>query len=319
MIDQVAEVFRDRRDDPDYQVAVAVQVKVSGEAALPVKPAQVLEDGGVFSTHEVMPAKESGLSTFIDGVQQWVMVGYFRTVPLLWGLTTAVAMVRVDRRMKVWGISGDEFLYAPRSRIDVSVWESRGVKIYDTDSRVRGDTSEHFRKAALRSVQMVRESTENILADQWQHSDDRGDSWLAIDGRLDIKISQAVGIVKSHRSQKFGSDDHLKVMNLPHQHRTSVFRIEGYLTSPATRSWYLRLHPRRPWEDWQRGLIRLEVEDTDEAAALAGLISGWLLQERQVVCDRDARWDRMIYPIFSCEQFGKTLSPSRVYLEAMLR
>ena len=112
-----------------------------------------------------------------------------------------------------------------------------------------------------------------------------------------------VAISKSHSILPFDGADLEQYLRLPCAHRSSVY-------APATRSlgpvraWGLRLWP---WEgkDLLHGLVRVEVAPANESTERANEISRWILAERAPVSAPDRRWDRLLYGIYSVEQYLK--------------
>jgi hypothetical protein len=67
-------------------------------------------------------------------------------------------------------------------------------------------------------------------------------------------------------------------------------------------AWGLRLWP---WEgkDLLHGLVRVEVAAANGSSETADAISQWLLAERAPLSLPDRRWDRLLYGIYSVEQY----------------
>jgi hypothetical protein len=113
-----------------------------------------------------------------------------------------------------------------------------------------------------------------------------------------------VAVSKSHSILPFEGTDLEVYLRLPQGHRSSIY-------APATRSlapvhaWGLRLWP---WEgkDLLHGLVRVEVAPATGSPEMADLISRWILAERAPVSAPDRRWDRLLYGVYSVEQYLKT-------------
>ena len=86
-------------------------------------------------------------------------------------------------------------------------------------------------------------------------------------------------------------------------HRSSIYAPATRSIAPV-RAWGLRLWP---WEgkDLLHGLIRVEVAPANGSTEPADEISRWILAERGPVSAPDRRWDRLLYGIYSVEQYLK--------------
>jgi hypothetical protein len=160
---------------------------------------------------------------------------------------------------------------------------------------------------AAQHVNHWRESIERELAERWCQAPE---GWLLVDGNLTISqhltnCERAIGLIKSHRTRFFDGDAARTVLDLKVGERTSLF--EPRRRNFTVRSFYLRLRPHDQ-RDIFWGLVRVELART-HTAAMADVISGWLLAETAPVSLPDARWDRLIYPIRDCEQFLRARAP----------
>jgi hypothetical protein len=88
---------------------------------------------------------------------------------------------------------------------------------------------------------------------------------------------------------------------LPPGHRSSIYEPRTRTLAPV-RAWALRLWP---WEgkDLLHGLVRIEVAPAHGTTVSANSISQWILSERAPVSAPDRRWDRLLYGIYSVEQY----------------
>ena len=82
-------------------------------------------------------------------------------------------------------------------------------------------------------------------------------------------------------------------------------------------SWYLRIRPN-DGQDLYFGLMRIEVAASERTLEMADEISRWLLAERSPLSLPDLRWDKMIYPIRDCEQYLKSMAPTKTMLESSM-
>jgi hypothetical protein len=175
--------------------------------------------------------------------------------------------------------------------------------------------------AARKKVSGARERLERGVTSEWLAASDEGKDWLLVDGSLTGDYDQyaepnMVGVVKSHQTQYFPMEEQRKILGLPVGQRSGVFIPRGR-RRPEVYSWYLRLRPN-DGQDVHFGLVRIEAAKCERTLAMADEISRWLLAERSPLSLPDARWDRMIYPIRDCEQYLRSLAPSRTMLDAAL-
>jgi hypothetical protein len=116
-----------------------------------------------------------------------------------------------------------------------------------------------------------------------------------------------VGVVKSHRTIYVGDRALETVLALRRGERSSVLRITTHGRN-AVHSWYLRLRDPEG-RDVLWGLVRVEVAATaDDPGARADEVSRWVLAEAAPSSLPDARWDKMVYGIRSCEDLLKTIT-----------
>jgi hypothetical protein len=60
------------------------------------------------------------------------------------------------------------------------------------------------------------------------------------------------------------------------------------------------------------GLVRIEARAAPATPVEATARSAWLLEERAPAATRDARWDRLLYPIHDVERYLLTRIPRDV-------
>ena len=137
---------------------------------------------------------------------------------------------------------------------------------------------------------------------------DRSDGWLLVDGSLSVSPRWAadprmVAISKSHSILPFDGADLEQYLRLPCGHRSSVYAPATRSLAPV-RAWGLRLWP---WEgkDLLHGLVRVEVAPDNGSPERASAISRWIMAERAPVSAPDRRWDRLLYGMYSVEQYLK--------------
>ncbi len=134
----------------------------------------------------------------------------------------------------------------------------------------------------------------------------RSDAWLVVDGALSDSPrwsadDRMVAISKSHSILPFDGDDLERYLRLPPGCRSSVYQPKTRTLAPVY-AWGLRLWP---WEgkDLLHGLVRVEVAAANGSSETADAISQWLLAERTPLSLPDRRWDRLLYGIYSVEQY----------------
>jgi hypothetical protein len=113
-----------------------------------------------------------------------------------------------------------------------------------------------------------------------------------------------VAISKSHSILPFDGEELERYLRLPAGHRSSVYAPETRTLAPV-RAWGLRLWS---WQgkDLLHGLIRVEVAPANGSSESADALSRWILAERAPVSAPDRRWDRLLYGIYSVEQYLKS-------------
>ena len=155
------------------------------------------------------------------------------------------------------------------------------------------------------ALDQARGALEVVVGDRYRAG---SDGWLVLDGSLAVSPRWAgdprmVAISKSHSILPFDGADLEQYLRLPCAHRSSVYAPATRSLAPV-RAWGLRLWP---WEgkDLLHGLVRVEVAPANESTERANEISRWILAERAPVSAPDRRWDRLLYGIYSVEQYLK--------------
>ena len=295
-------------------IAPAIEPKVL--PSKPVEPAGTVVDVG--------EGKAGRLAFFMDGVERSSTPCFFSMVPVVYGYTAVVIRARgADRRMATSRQFSGEALYLPYHLVDSGDLQRSGMATSDTsDGEVR--TDEHpmmLLDAARKRISGDRDRLESEITSQWLAEFAGRDEWLLVDGSLtgryaDHESPNIVGVVKSHQTQYFPWEEQRKVLALNAGERTGVF-IPGGRKRAEVYSWYLRLHPNQG-RDLYFGLIRVEAAKCDRTLDMADEISRWLLAERCPLSLPDSRWDRMIYPIYDCEQYLKSRAPTRIVMDACM-
>jgi hypothetical protein len=241
---------------------------------------------------------------YLDGVQRSEVVGYAGSAPIVVAEIAAAVRERHDRRLQtVLEERRTLVLARPEAiaRAGDALGQMERVSLPD-------DEPPHPIRdlvQAARALDRSRGALEILLGDRYRL---RSDGWLLVDGSLSESPRWAadprmVAISKSHSILPFEREDLELYLRLPVGHRSSVYAPETRSLAPV-RAWGLRLWA---WEgkDLLHGLIRVEVAPTNASSESADAISRWILTERAPVSAPDRRWDRLVYGIYSVEQYLK--------------
>lgn len=282
-------------------------------------PAVELVEDGELQVHPLSPGAPPDAVAFLDGIQQWKVVGYDGVRPIAVAYVAA-AVRRRDRdgRLRTAHWEARELVLAAPESLDEARRQAiaaAGLEILvaevDAGGAGAGQPGQAL-ETLRREVMRARQSLERDLG---QRAAERlgEDEWLVVDGQLAISAAlarhpRAIGVIKSHGAQ-FLEGRHLeRALTVPAAHRTSVFRVHGGHGRTEVDSWYLRLWP---WEgrDLYYGLLRIEVARGPDPGTRAPGISGWLLAERATLSAPDARFDRLLYPIRDVETYLRSRAP----------
>jgi hypothetical protein len=278
------------------------------------EPGAELVEGDAVEVHPVAPAA-SPPASFLDGIEQWKVVGYDGVLPIVRAYVAAAVRRRgVDRRLRTAFEAVRDFAIAPLAGM---VPERRRALTEHCPDVVEISIEEGMQPGRLlelarRAVDSARQALERDLAERCLARLGEAE-WLVVDGLLSVsgKLAghpRALGVIKSHGAQFFTGSDLERALTVPAGHRTSVFRARGGHARNEVYSWYLRLWP---WEgnDLLYGLLRIEARAAAATIAGADATSGWLLAERAPIATPDARWDRLLYPIHDVETYLKARAP----------
>jgi len=200
----------------------------------------------------------------------------------------------------------------------------------------------YFRKLHMkwnvRNRALLEKRTFDLLAEYLSKREIANDlmDFCVLDGTLtDVRgkiLLNAVGVIKSHRMRFLDSKKHNKAFQLPSFCRTPVFLLgpndessiesdlgkRNFIKVSNRASWYLRIRVMEHFiPSW--GLLRIEIDPKilpnkgsaelwDEAdSLLVNAISQKLIEERYPTSHPDTRWANLLYPIFKCEQYLKSL------------
>ncbi len=252
---------------------------------------------------------------FLDGIEQWRVVGYAGVTPIVRAYVAAAIRLRgADRRPRTIAEDASELAITRLDRLPAAVrgaLEGTGIRVVEISA---DDAAQPARAlpAARVEVQKARAALERRLAEQ-RLSGLGSDQWLVVDGVLSDSATlsahpRALGVVKSHGAQYFEGAELERALTLPALHRTSVFRPKSRGARREIYSWYVRLWP---WEgnDLLYGLLRVEARAHPDTVALAPRVSAWLVDERAPLATPDRRWDRLLYPIHDVETYLRVRAP----------
>jgi hypothetical protein len=239
---------------------------------------------------------------YLDGVQRSEVIGYAGSAPIVVAEIAAAVRERHDRRLHtVLEERRTLVLGRPNAiaRAGDALGQMEQVSLPDDEPPhpVRDLVQ------AARALDRSRGALEILLGGRYRS---RSDGWLLVDGSLSESPGWAadgrmVAISKSHSILPFEGDDLELYLRLPVAHRSSVYAPETRSLAPV-RAWGLRLWS---WEgkDLLHGLIRVEVAPANGSSEVADAISRWILTERAPLSAPDRRWDRLLYGVYSVEQY----------------
>ncbi|HEX7337882.1 MAG TPA: hypothetical protein VF252_11815 [Gemmatimonadales bacterium] len=269
-----------------------------------IRPARLVE-GTSLQALPLGPGQEwSGTLAYLDGVQRSEVVAYAGAAPIVAGEIAAAVRERKDRRL---------YTVAEERRMVVvgrpAALESAGEALSGLDSvALPDDEPTHPLRDLINAAEALdraRGALEVAVGDRYRsHSN----GWLIVDGSLSESPRWAldprmVAISKSHSILPFEGADLERYLRLPPGHRSSIYAPATRSLAPV-RAWGLRLWP---WEgkDLFHGLLRVEVAPANGTSESADVISRWILAERAPVSAPDRRWDRLLYGVYSVEQYLK--------------
>ena len=269
-----------------------------------IRPARLTE-GKALRTIAFGPQEDwPDTVAYLDGIQRSEIVGYAGSAPLFVAELAAAVRERRDRRLQTV-VEARRTVVLARPAALAAAGDALGptetIPLPDSDP---GHPIRDLLNAG-EALDQERAALEIVVGGRYR---DRSDGWLVVDGPLSVDTEWAedprmVAISKSHSILPFEGDDLEQYLRLPCGHRSSVF-------APATRSlasvraWGLRLWP---WEgkDLLYGLVRVEVAPSNGSTERADAISRWIMADRAPVSAPDRRWDRLLYGMYSVEQYLK--------------
>ena len=275
-------------------------------------------EAGELRVHPLDDARPLALGavSFLDGIEQWRVVGYGGITPIVRAHAAAAIRRRgPDRRLRTVAEAAEEVAITRLDRLPAGVrraLEAADVRVLDFPAEDAGQPARALAAARL-EVQKARAALERRLAEQRLRAL-AADEWLVVDGVLSDSAAlsehpRALGVVKSHGAQYFEGAELERALTLPDAHRTGVFRPKVRGAGRDIYSWYVRLWP---WEgnDLLYGLLRLEARAHPDTLALAAPIAAWVRSQRAPIATPDRRWDRLLYPIHDVETYLRARAPS---------
>lgn len=269
-----------------------------------IRPARLVE-GTSLRAIPLGPAEEwpSPLA-YLDGVQRSEVVAYAGAAPIVAGEIAAAVRERKDRRLST---VAEERRFVVLGR--AAALQSAGDALSGLDPiALPDDEPTHPLRDlinAAEALDRVRGALEVAVGDHYRS---RSSGWLIVDGLLSESPRWAVdpkmiAISKSHSILPFEGADLECYLRLPAGHRSSIYAPATRSLAPV-RAWGLRLWP---WEgkDLLHGLVRVEVAPENGSTGQADMISRRILAERAPVSAPDRRWDRLLYGVYSVEQYLK--------------
>lgn len=324
-----AAYLRTAPDRDHYHVVNRSELAAEEGAFAPQEPklqllARVVEGDGELRARAVETRDGTRFTHFLDGIERQGAKCYYRRLfPMLHYFTAAVIRRRGEGRlMSTWNWQQKESLYLPGGYFDTSDLARRVSLelVMEADGKPIEPNPGLMALRCRERAQRDRESLETALLAHWTHDfSGSREHWLLVDGSLayvEERHPNVVGLIKSHETQYFPAEEQIRILSLAAGERSSVFQVRRGGGSPPL-TWYLRLRPNEG-RDVYFGLVRLEIADVPGAMDRVDDISGWVLAERLPLSLPDGRWDRLLYPIRDCEQFLRSIAPSRVMMEAAM-
>ena len=241
---------------------------------------------------------------FLDGIQRSEIIGYAGSAPVFIAQLAAAVRERRSRRLQTV-VEARRTVVLARPSALVAAGEAlaslESVPLPDTDPPY---PLRDFLNAT-EALDQERGALEIVVGTRYRN---QSDGWLVVDGTLSVSPQWAedarmVAISKSHSILPFDGADLEQYLRLPCGHRSSVFTPATRSLAPV-RAWGLRLWP---WDgkDLLYGLVRVEVAPCNGSTEVADRISRWILADRAPVSAPDRRWDRLLYGMYSVEQYLK--------------
>jgi hypothetical protein len=269
-----------------------------------IRPARVTEGHALRTIPVGAPEDWPESVAYLDGIQRSEIIGYAGSAPLFGAELAAAVRERRNRRLHTVVEARRTVILARPSAL------AAGRDALETVEAIPlpdSDPAHPLRDLlnAGEALDQARGALEIVVGRRYRSS---SDCWLVVDGTLGVSEDWAedprmVAISKSHSILPFEGTDLEQYLRLPCGHRSSVFAPAARSLAPV-RAWGLRLWP---WDgkDLLYGLIRVEVAPCNGSTEQADAISRWIMADRAPVSAPDRRWDRLLYGMYSVEQYLK--------------
>jgi hypothetical protein len=269
-----------------------------------IRPARLTEGPTLRTISFGSPEDWPESVAYLDGIQRSEIIAYAGSAPVFVAELAAAVRERRDRRLRTVVEARRTVVLARPVALSAAGDAVAGIEaipLPDTDPA-------HPLRDLLNAGEALdreRGALEIVVGARYRSGSDR---WLVIDGTLSVSTlwaedSRMVAISKSHSILPFEGADLEQYLRLPCGHRSSVFAPVTRSLAPV-RAWGLRLWP---WEgkDLLYGLVRVEVAPSNGSTEQADAISRWIMADRAPVSAPDRRWDRLLYGMYSVEQYLK--------------
>jgi hypothetical protein len=267
-----------------------------------IQPARLVE-GACLESIAVRPGSAPPQPiAFLDGIQRSEVVAYAGASPIVVAEIAAAARERRERRLHTVLEDRRRVVLA---RPDALLAAGETLAAFEPVP-LDNDEAPHPIRDLVHAIRALDQRRRALVLDVGHRYRAQSQGWLVVDGALSesprwAADSRMVGVSKSHSILPFEGQDLERYLRLPAGHRSSVYEPRTRTLAPV-RAWALRLWP---WEgkDLLHGLVRIEVALEHGSTERANAISQWILAERTPVSAPAHRWDRLLYGIYSVEQY----------------
>ena len=272
-----------------------------------IRPARLTEGPALRTIAFGSPECWPDAVAYLDGVQRSEIIGYAGSAPLFVAELAAAVRERRNRRLQTIVEARRTVVLARPAALAAAgeaVASLEAIPLPDTDPA-------HPLRDLLNAgeaLDQARGALEVLVGCRYRA---QRDGWLVVDGTLSVsgqwsEDARMVAVSKSHSILPFEGADLEQYLRLPCGHRSSVFAPATRSLAPV-RAWGLRLWP---WDgkDLLYGLVRVEVAPCNGSTEQADAISRWIMADRAPVSAPDRRWDRLLYGMYSVEQYLKARS-----------
>jgi hypothetical protein len=269
-----------------------------------IRPARLTEGASLRTIAFGSPEEWPEGVAYLDGIQRSEIIGYAGSAPLFVGELAAAVRERRDRRLQTVVEARRTVVLARPAALAAA---GDAVASLDAIPLPDSEPAHPLRDLlnAGEALDQARGALEVVVGSRYR---DRSAGWLVVDGTLSVSARWAedprmVAISKSHSILPFEGAELEQYLRLPCGHRSSVF-APATRSLAAVRAWGLRLWP---WDskDLLYGLVRVEVAPCNGSTEQADAISRWIMADRAPVSAPDRRWDRLLYGMYSVEQYLK--------------